>query len=102
VLVLGEMRELGAQSGSEHARVGEAVGGCRAAALVAVAGDAAAFVEPARAGGVDACFAEDASAALPLVLERLQAGDVVLVKASRGVRAERVVEGLLAARGSAA
>ena len=101
VLVLGEMRELGAQSGSEHVRVGEAVGGSRAAALIAVAGDAQAFVAPARAGGVDACFADDAGSAVPLVLERLQAGDVVLVKASRGVRAERVVEGLLAARGSA-
>lgn len=102
VLVLGEMRELGAQSRAEHGRVGEAVGTSRADALVAVAGDAELFVEPARAAGVDACFAADSSAAVPLVLERLQAGDVVLVKASRGVRAERVVEGLIAARGSAA
>ena len=69
---------------------------------MAVAGDAALFVEPARAAGVDACFAADAGAALPEVLERVRPGDVVLVKASRGVRAERVVEGLLAARRSPA
>jgi UDP-N-acetylmuramoyl-tripeptide--D-alanyl-D-alanine ligase len=102
LLVLGEMRELGAQSRSEHARVGEAVGKSRADALVAIAGHAELFVEPALAAGVDACFAVDAVAALALILERLRSGDVVLVKASRGVRAESVVEGLLAARGGSA
>jgi UDP-N-acetylmuramyl pentapeptide synthase len=37
-----------------------------------------------------------------LLLARLQPKDVVLVKASRGVHAERLVRGLLEAKGRAA
>jgi UDP-N-acetylmuramyl pentapeptide synthase len=51
---------------------------------------------------VPAVFAPDAETVLPLLLEELHAGDVVLVKASRGVRAERVVSGLERAKGVAA
>lgn len=102
VLVLGEMRELGALSQREHARVGEALANSRAAALVAVAGDARHYVAAARHGGVDAEFAADADLATDLTLARVTAGDVVLVKASRGVRAERVVEAMVRAKGRAA
>jgi hypothetical protein len=41
-----------------------------------------------------AVLANDAPDALALLRERRRAGDVILVKASRGLRAERVVEGL--------
>ena len=34
-----------------------------------------------------------------MAVEQVRAGDVVLVKASRSVGAERVVDGLVAARG---
>jgi UDP-N-acetylmuramoyl-tripeptide--D-alanyl-D-alanine ligase len=94
VLVIGEMRELGAQSESAHADVGSRLGPTGAKLLVALGGDARHMVEPARRAGLTSAFAEDASAALALVRPRLEPGDVVLVKASRGVRAERVVEGL--------
>jgi UDP-N-acetylmuramoyl-tripeptide--D-alanyl-D-alanine ligase len=94
VLVLGEMRELGALSRSAHGEAGAALATSGAAALVAVSGDAELFVAPARAAGVDASFAKDAEHALAAVLERVRAGDVVLVKASRGVHAERVVHAL--------
>ncbi len=100
VVVLGEMRELGAIAAREHARVGEQVGASGAALLIAVGGDARLYVDPARAAGVEACFAADAEAGLGEALRRVRAGDVVLVKASRGVRAELVVEGLVA-RGAA-
>ena len=94
VLVVGEMRELGAMSEREHRAVGAALAERRAAALVAVEGDARLYVEPARSAGMDAEFATDAEAAVPLVLSRVRPGDVVLVKASRGVRAERIVAAL--------
>jgi UDP-N-acetylmuramoyl-tripeptide--D-alanyl-D-alanine ligase len=95
VLVFGEMRELGALSEREHAELGADIGKSGAALLIAVGGDARLYVDPAQAGGVDACFADDAEAALAEARSRVRPGDVVLVKASRGVRAERVVQGLL-------
>jgi UDP-N-acetylmuramoyl-tripeptide--D-alanyl-D-alanine ligase len=100
VLVLGEMRELGTLSAREHARLGEAIAASGAAELIAVSGDARLYVEPAATGGVVSVFAADADAALSVVKARVRPGDVVLVKASRGVRAERVVAGLLG-RGAA-
>jgi UDP-N-acetylmuramoyl-tripeptide--D-alanyl-D-alanine ligase len=102
LLVVGEMRELGALSEACHRELGDEMAKSGAAALVAVAGDASLFVEPARARGMDAEFVHDADAALERVLGLVRTGDVVLVKASRGVRAERVVEGLVRARGKAA
>jgi UDP-N-acetylmuramoyl-tripeptide--D-alanyl-D-alanine ligase len=102
VLVLGEMRELGAESESEHLGIGKDVAASGAAALIAVGGEAARFVPEASASGVDASFAEDSELAVALVLSRVRPGDVVLVKASRGVHAERVVEELIRAKGLAA
>ena len=72
------------------------------AVLVAIAGDAERFVVPAKRAGLDASFAETAELALRLLLPRLEPKDVVLVKASRGVHAERLVRGLLEAKGRAA
>jgi UDP-N-acetylmuramoyl-tripeptide--D-alanyl-D-alanine ligase len=40
-------------------------------------------------------FADDALSGLELARSRVRPGDVVLVKASRGVRAERIVHALL-------
>jgi UDP-N-acetylmuramoyl-tripeptide--D-alanyl-D-alanine ligase len=95
VLVLGEMRELGSFSAREHARLGEAIATSGAAELIAVGGDARLYVGPAQNGGVSSVFTVDAEAALAATRARVRPGDVVLVKASRGVRAERVVQGLL-------
>ncbi len=99
VLVLGEMRELGSISEAEHRRLGEELGRSRAAALVAVGGEARRFVE---FRGVDGIFVDDSQSAAQLVLERVFPGDVVLVKASRGVALERVVHALVQSRGVAA
>jgi UDP-N-acetylmuramoyl-tripeptide--D-alanyl-D-alanine ligase len=95
VLVLGEMRELGAVSAREHASFGREIARSGAAELIAVAGDAALYLEPAREAGIASVFASDAEGALVLARARVRPGDVVLVKASRGVHAERVVRGLV-------
>ncbi len=102
VLVIGEMRELGALAAEQHAEVGRWLAESGGALLVAVMGEAERFVEPARRAGLDAHFAPDAEQALELLLVCLQPKDVVLVKASRGVRAERLVRGLVDAKGRAA
>jgi UDP-N-acetylmuramoyl-tripeptide--D-alanyl-D-alanine ligase len=102
VLVLGEMRELGNEAVPQHERVGRDIGESGAAVLVAVGGEAARFVAPAAAQGVDAAFADDAEHAAGEVLRRIRPGDVVLVKASRGVHVEHVVEELIRVKGRAA
>jgi len=94
LLVLGEMRELGPLSATAHREVGQDLAAARPDLLIAFGGDAAHFLEEPRARGQRAELAGDA----PEALERLQAarapGDVILVKASRSLRAERVVRGL--------
>lgn len=102
LLVIGEMRELGPRSVDFHREVAENIAKSGASRLIAVGGDAAEFVAPAQARGLAAEFAANADDALSLLLAQVEPGDVVLVKASRGVRAERVVRGLLEAKGRAA
>jgi UDP-N-acetylmuramoyl-tripeptide--D-alanyl-D-alanine ligase len=94
--VLGEMLELGAEDEEGHERVGAA-----AAAVVdrlVVVGDGAAGIDRgARKAGIPPDRSEivaDRSAALDRLLELLRPGDVVLVKASRGIALELLVEDL--------
>jgi UDP-N-acetylmuramoyl-tripeptide--D-alanyl-D-alanine ligase len=102
VLVLGEMRELGARSPEEHHRLGATLKAVEPALVVGVGGDAARLVAAARSTGVRADFAADVAAAAPLLRAGLRPGDVVLIKASRGLRAERLVTDLLGTSGGAA
>jgi len=95
VLVLGEMRELGALSPTEHEALGAYVAEVLPAFFVGVAGECARSVERARAGGVSSEFCVDSALAGARALDAVRAGDVVLVKGSRGVATERVVEALL-------
>ena len=94
--VLGEMLELGEASAEAHRVVGEAA--ARTVDWLVVVGQAAAGIaEGALAAGMDTArvwMIPDLDAALEFLPPRLRDGDVVLVKASRGVGLERVVEGL--------
>jgi UDP-N-acetylmuramoyl-tripeptide--D-alanyl-D-alanine ligase len=93
VALLGEMRELGVFSDEEHARVGAACAAARAAIVAAFGPNAGPIAAAARAGGVsDVSFeAEDVEALLGFVVQRLRAGDVILVKGSRGIHMERFI-----------
>jgi UDP-N-acetylmuramoyl-tripeptide--D-alanyl-D-alanine ligase len=101
--VLGEMLELGDYAATLHAEVGRAAAAARLDVLVAVGGPAAeALASAATGAGIArdrvhhyATSAEAADAVATLV----QPGDVVLVKGSRGVRTERIVERLKAEHG---
>ncbi|HEY6463162.1 MAG TPA: cyanophycin synthetase, partial [Polyangiaceae bacterium] len=93
--VLGEMRELGPAGPREHAVLGDAVADAGVSLLVSCGGMADAIADAARARGVDAVTAHDAAEAGRIVAARVLPGDVVLVKASRSVGAERVVAALL-------
>ena len=98
VAVLGEMRELGPLHEAAHREVGSAAAGVVAELVVVgaaadgiAAGAAAAGLDPARIHRV-----ADREAAVELLREILHAGDVVLVKASRGAALESIVEALRA------
>ena len=105
VAVLGEMRELGDAHDAGHREVGDAAGRVLAELVVvdgAPGGAARGIVEGALTAGMASdriIEAPDATAAVVAVLPQLLPGDVVLVKASRGVELERVVDELLAALG---
>jgi UDP-N-acetylmuramoyl-tripeptide--D-alanyl-D-alanine ligase len=100
VAVLGEMLELGSEHEAGHRRVGEAA--ARLADRLVVVGDgagAAAIADGARAAkmAADAVIpVADREAALTRLLAELRPGDVVLVKASRGIALDLLVDELRA------
>jgi UDP-N-acetylmuramoyl-tripeptide--D-alanyl-D-alanine ligase len=100
VVVLGDMLELGAGTEAAHRDAGRAIAKSGAAELLGVGRHALAAVEAARAAGLaeshHAMTFEDTVAVL---LKRLVPGDALLVKGSRGMRMERVVDALVARLG---
>jgi UDP-N-acetylmuramoyl-tripeptide--D-alanyl-D-alanine ligase len=103
VAFLGEMLELGPGSAELHRECGRLAAGAGVGALITVGGVAAfALGEGAVAAGLPAAavgHADDSDQAAALAGALVRDGDVVLVKGSRGVRMERVVERLKAERG---
>ncbi len=100
VAVLGEMLELGDQAARLHAEIGRVAAAAHVAALFAIGGVAAeALAAAAVAAGMDRRDVRhygDSVAAGAAVVEYVKAGDVVLVKGSRGVKTDRVVDRLRA------
>jgi len=103
IAVIGEMLELGDQSAELHAMVGRAAARAGLDLLLTVGGKpAGALAEAAVAAGMDASHvrhlatSEDAADA---AAASVGAGDLVLVKGSRGIRTDRVVDRLKTAWG---
>lgn len=101
VVVLGEMRELGPVSTREHDKLGELVATSDVAEVISVGGEAERITREAARAGKSAWFALDAEQAIGTVLSRVLPRDVVLVKGSRGVATEKIVQALVEARGRA-
>jgi UDP-N-acetylmuramyl pentapeptide synthase len=98
ILVAGEMKELGTTSADLHRAAGETIARLERIDLLAgVTGDTRRIVEGAIAGGMSeerARFFETKEAAADWLSGTLQAGDWVLLKASRGVGLETVLDSL--------
>lgn len=92
IVVAGEMLELGPQSPELHAACGRRMAECGVHGVVGVRGHAASLVEAARGAGLPALFVESPEEAGEWLKENLRDGDVVLLKASRGVRLERALD----------
>jgi UDP-N-acetylmuramoyl-tripeptide--D-alanyl-D-alanine ligase len=97
IAVLGDMRELGEQSSELHRQIGHKVAEVRPDLLVTVGESSAAIDESALAagyGGPVEHFAASKEAA-EFAAALVRPGDVVLVKGSRALEMERIVERLL-------
>ena len=94
VAVLGEMKELGAGARASHCEVGEAAAGLGIDVLVVV-GEAAGGIAEGAAGCGTVVRTAGRDEAVAWVRKNVAAGDVVLVKASRGAALEVVADALL-------
>ena len=96
VAVLGEMLELGAHSEEKHRDSGRAAAAAGLAALFAVGGPPArALADAAVDAGMpraDVVYFETSDAAAAPIAAALRAGDVVLVKGSRGTRTDVIAD----------
>jgi len=97
ILVAGEMMELGADAPRFHQVCGKAAAGWGFDLILGVRGLADRVVTSARDSGYDASrsvFFEDAAEAGEWLVPRILSGDLILVKGSRGVRTEGVIQRL--------
>jgi len=102
VLVMGDMLELGPRSVAFHSAAGEIAAASGVALLVGVGPLARHAVDAAKRAGIEGQIMGDAAQAAKAVPELTRPGDLVVVKGSRGVRLELVVEALIARLGEAA
>jgi len=93
VAVLGDMKELGPHAVEAHQRVGELVSDAGAFLFIGCGEGMHDAVASANARGTDTLWFEDARACRGLA-DRLPLGAVVLVKGSRTMQMERVVDAL--------
>ena len=94
ILVAGEMLEQGEHGPALHAECGRAAAEAGLDLVVGVQGNAEHLAAAACSGGVASLFLPDAETAGRWLKLNLRKGDVVLVKGSRGVHLERVIEAL--------
>ncbi|MGH9789201.1 MAG: Mur ligase family protein, partial [Candidatus Acidiferrales bacterium] len=100
IIVAGEMKELGATSPELHREAGKGIAALGNIDLLAgVTGDARSLVDGAQAGGLTvdrARYFDTKEAAAGWLAATVREGDWVLLKASRGVALETVLEALQA------
>jgi UDP-N-acetylmuramoyl-tripeptide--D-alanyl-D-alanine ligase len=100
IVVAGEMLELGPAGEELHRNAGQRIAEKKIDVLLGVRGLALAMVERARTAGVRAEYAATPEEAGQWLARETRDGDVVLLKASRGVKLENAIETWKAARGN--
>lgn len=103
VAVLGDMLELGSAAAEAHREVGVQAARAGVSLLVAAGPHAKEVVAGARRAGLPPArgfVVNSAEASIPLVRSLVRPGDIVLIKGSRGMKMERVTEGLQAREGT--
>ncbi|MEV3853126.1 UDP-N-acetylmuramoyl-tripeptide--D-alanyl-D-alanine ligase [Streptomyces sp. NPDC050095] len=96
IAVLGRMNELGDNARDAHEGIGRTAAALHLDQVLTVGGDEAGWIQcSASEHGADAVHLPDQDTALHLLRTTLRPGDVVLVKASRGVQLQRLAEALV-------
>lgn len=96
IVVAGEMLELGESQTEIHCETGEKLAAGEIDFLIGIRGLAQNMVEAAKNAGLEkAVFFNGSDEAGEFLANEVKAGDLILVKGSRGVRTEKVVEKLL-------
>lgn len=101
VLAMGDMYELGPQAAALHREIGETAGRSGLFRIAATGAHAQAVADGARAGGMrsDAIFIGSRTEILMDFKQQLRPGDWVLVKGSRAMGMEKIVNELVARAG---
>src|SRR5436190_20375474 len=96
IVVAGEILELGEDEKGIHAETGSRIAQSGIDLLIGVRGLARELVDGAQEAGFEnAEFVVDSDAAAEHIAAIVRSGDLILVKGSRGVKTEKVVEKLL-------
>lgn len=96
IIVAGEMLELGERAAEIHFETGRKIAETGVDAVFGVRGLAENLVAGAGATGLtNTRFFSDSDEAAESLLNEIKAGDLILVKGSRGVRTEKIVNKLL-------
>ncbi len=98
IVVAGEMLELGPSGAELHRAAGQHIAEKKIDVLVGVRGLAQEMVEGAKQAGMHAAFVNAAEEAGEWLAREAHDGDVILLKASRGVKLEKALETWKAAR----
>lgn len=101
IVVAGEMLELGEQGVELHRQCGSELAAMKIDMLIGVRGLAKEMVAASQVSGSVAAFCESPEEAADKLIAESRSGDLILVKGSRGVRTEKVIERLCAEFGSA-
>ena len=93
-LVLGDMLQLGSREQDEHGALGTLIGCADWTDLIAVGRRAAWIADAAEQASesIRVTHCEDSTAAAAHLRDAMQAGDAILLKASRGMKLEAIVD----------
>lgn len=94
IAVLGDMLELGDFSRQAHCQIGELAAESGVDLLLGYGPDSAAMVQAAQAAGCKAIHFEGKEELFQELCRQLAPGDIVWVKASRGMKLEEIIERL--------
>ena len=96
VAVLGDMLELGPTEDALHAEIGEVAAGCGLSHLITIGPRAQHASRAAQARGLLATHVDSPQQAAALAAAQTRAGDWILIKGSRGMALEQVLDHLRA------
>lgn len=95
IVIAGEMLELGPEEADLHRETGCEIAGAGVDRLWGIRGLAAEMVAGAKeAGLVDSLFFESSDEAARAIVNEVREGDLILIKGSRGVAADKIVKAI--------